>query len=159
MTDEREAFLQQENLPEALRGSVGFLLNDVASLIRSFSAEALAPLGISPRQASIFLALSERKAYSQLALSEMLGIDRTSMGAFLTKLEASELVRRQINPEDRRVYTVSLTPAGETLAAQVDQIVKETQAHFLGSLTSVEGEQLRSLLLTLRQAHLRVKET
>lgn len=157
MTDEQESFAQESDtsgipgIPLMLRDSVGFLLNDVARMIRAFTAEALAPLGISPRQASILFALSARRVYSQQALGELLGIDRTSMVAFINKLEAMELVSRKINAGDRRVYDVSLTAKGEGLVAQVDQIVRDAQRRFLHPLTEAETEQLSQLLFKLRE--------
>ncbi len=154
MADEQESFARESDIsdiPLVLRDSVGFLLNDVARMLRASTAEALAPLGISPRHASIMFALSARRVYSQQALCELLGIDRTSMVAFINKLEAMELVSRKINAGDRRVYDVSLTDKGEGLIAQVDQIVRDAQRRFLHPLTEAETEQLGQILFKLRE--------
>ena len=47
-------------------------------------------------------------------LASMIGVDRSATTRYASKLEASGLVRRTVDPDDARATRLALTPAGTT---------------------------------------------
>ena len=144
---QRQTF--DETVPPALVNSVGFLLNEAATVIREMDEVALAALGIDPRQLGILMTIRVEGSQSQQAIGRKHRIDRTTMVKLTDALEQRGLVVRAVHPSDRRRYALSLTPEGETLLEQGLALVKQTQDKFLCPLTDAEWGQLRQLLTRL----------
>src|SRR5581483_3123150 len=75
------------------------------------------PLGLTAAQFNVLniLALHTAGAMSQRELSERLVVDRSNVTGLLDRLGKAGWVQRKDDPDDRRVYRVSLTPAGRAL--------------------------------------------
>jgi DNA-binding MarR family transcriptional regulator len=69
----------------------------------------------------------------------------------LNPLEADGLVTRERDPADRRRHLVTLTHAGKRHLASASRAQKETENALFASLDEGQREQLRSLLLRLRE--------
>jgi len=52
------------------------------------------------------------------------------------------LITRSINPDDRRLYSIELTPTGSKLIPQLAKIADENDAHFFGHLSQKQFEEL-----------------
>jgi DNA-binding MarR family transcriptional regulator len=64
--------------------------------------------------------LSDRaEGLSQRQLGDLLVVDRSNVTGLLDRLQKAGWVRRDDDPHDRRVYRVSLTPAGRELWSKV----------------------------------------
>ena len=71
--------------------------------------------------------------------------------SLLNPLEDGGFVARDRDPVDRRRHTVSLTPAGaEHLKAAADA-QRAVEDEIFAALSTADREQLRTLLLALRQ--------
>jgi DNA-binding MarR family transcriptional regulator len=71
---------------------------------------------LSVGQLRVLRVLSEQHAAIPAGrLAALAGISQASLSRLLAKLEQRELVRRDVDAEDRRRVGVSLTPAGEQL--------------------------------------------
>ncbi len=68
------------------------------------------------------------------------------MVAIVDELEARGLVERRANPDDRRVYALFLTQAGEKALKEIGRINGEHQAALCAALEPAEREQLAQLL-------------
>lgn len=80
------------------------------------------------------------------ALAEHLGIEGQSLVRLIDHLESSGLVVRRDDPTDRRAKVLMLTEAGKTMAAQVDQVVRDIRERLL---QDVSAEALHITDLTL----------
>src|SRR6267154_357244 len=71
------------------------------------------PLGATGAQYNVLnILVSHPEGLSQRELGDLLVVDRSNVTGLLDRLEKSGLVRRDDHPGDRRVYRVSITPAG-----------------------------------------------
>jgi DNA-binding MarR family transcriptional regulator len=90
---------------------------------------------------------------SQRELSEVLVVDRSNVTGLLDRMEKAGWVKRADDPADRRVYRVSLTPAGRKLRAKV-------HPHYLAGVEQVtagiSGSQIKAGLGLLRTLEVRV---
>jgi DNA-binding MarR family transcriptional regulator len=105
---------------------------------------------MSPRTFGALLAITERPGISQTELSRRLRIDRTTMSQLVDDLTHRKLIKRTVDPDDRRNHQLTMTSSGSrtlsravTAAADVErQLTAQLPA---GRLAAVK-EGLRQLL-------------
>lgn len=83
---------------------------------------------------------------SQKDLAYLLGIRPQSLSEALDKLEASQLVERRQNEEDKRVVNVFLTDAGRRRAEKVAEDRKKNAADVFSVLSDEEKEQFAAIM-------------
>lgn len=80
---------------------------------------------------------------TQAALAERLLIDRSVMTYLLDDLEAADLVRRRVDPKDRRVRRVCPTDHGLSVLRRAEELVAHVEDRMLGGLPRVQRELFR----------------
>jgi DNA-binding MarR family transcriptional regulator len=108
--------------------------------------------GLKPRQFQILGLLHDHGGLAQRELMEVMGIDPGILVTLLNPLEAEGLVTRDRDPDDRRRHLVTLTRVGEKKLVAASRAQKETEDELFVSLTGDQREQLRTLLVDLRDA-------
>ena len=68
----------------------------------------------------------------------------------LDRREAAGLVTRQRDPQDRRLVTTCITPAGRRLADELDAAVRDEHRRRLGFLEPAQARALTDLLALVR---------
>jgi DNA-binding MarR family transcriptional regulator len=106
--------------------------------------------GLKPRQFEILGLLFDHGALPQGELMRTMDMDPSILVTLLNPLEAEGLVTRERDPGDRRRHVVSLTSAGEQRLDEASRAQKETEDELFSSLSRDQREQLRDLLLALR---------
>ena len=90
----------------------GFVIVRVSdALSRSFSSK-LAALKLTPKQLHVLRYLDASGAISHSELADRISVDRANLVETLDVLEARRLIRRQVDPNDKRRRRISLVPAG-----------------------------------------------
>lgn len=102
-------------------------------------------LGLDPAGARALLHLEPDRAVPTRYLAERLCCDPSNVTAFVDRLEESGLIRRQADPEDRRVKALAMTAKGRRVRTAMAEIVA-TQPPSLTALTAKEQETLLQLL-------------
>src|SRR3954468_5119247 len=105
---------------------------------------------LKPRQFQILGLLHDHDGLAQRELQQTTGIDPSILVTLLNPLEADGLVTRERDPDDRRRHLVTLTRAGEKLLVSAARAQKETDDALFASLDDEQREQLRDVLLALR---------
>jgi DNA-binding MarR family transcriptional regulator len=114
------------------------------------------PFGLTSAQYNVLnILIHHPDGLSQRELGDRLVVDRSNVTGLLDRLEKSGRVRRKDDPEDRRVYRVSLTPAGQALWARVHPRYLDVVAQVTRGLP-VSG--MRACLDTLSQLESRAAE-
>jgi DNA-binding MarR family transcriptional regulator len=131
------------------RQVLGYLLKHASAQFAAVTDAALETHGIDGKELGVLRVLTRLELTSQIALAEMLGIDRTTMVAVLDALEHKGLVARRPDPADRRRNVAALTPHGEDVyrAAEADYLAVEKR--FLSVLDAEEGAGFRRALRAL----------
>ena len=119
------------------------LLND------GFDANAA---GLRSYQYRLLAALEEQGPASQADLGRGTAIDRSDVTAAVNELERRHLVRRSVNPEDRRRNIVSITRAGNQQLLLLDRVVDDVQERVLAPLSPMERRQFLKLVRRLAEA-------
>jgi MarR family transcriptional regulator, organic hydroperoxide resistance regulator len=123
-----------------------WLLHKAANRMRSQLDRLAADAGLSDvRDWMVLASLSEGIQCTQLELSRLLGVDKTTLIAVLDRLEQRELIVRTADPTDRRVRIPRITEAGRLVQSRfaADRDAAEAQM-----LDGIEPDQ-RALLVTL----------
>ncbi|MFD3417888.1 MarR family winged helix-turn-helix transcriptional regulator [Streptomyces decoyicus] len=87
---------------------------------------------------AVLLHLDETPIRTQAALAEAIRADKTRIIAVLDDLESRELIRRQPDPEDRRVRLLSLTAAGRRLRDAVQTAIQQGEERLLTQLPAAD---------------------
>lgn len=144
--------IELKPLPAALHRRLGAVLGWAAQSAQEVADQALEPLGLTVKHFGVLTFLrheierSERGSLSQQAIGERLRIDRTTMVALIDHLEQAGYVKRERNPDDRRAYVITLTPAGRKAQAHAEEAVDAHVLHLFGRLSEPEREELHRLL-------------
>jgi DNA-binding MarR family transcriptional regulator len=131
---------------------LGYLFKKVQLELAGLHEELLAPSGISAGELALLMLIEAREPESQQQLARRLGIDRTTMVGLIDTLEASELVARRPDPEDRRRNVIELTTAGRRTLRTATHASDRAEQRLLAALDQTEAAQLRNLLRRIAQA-------
>jgi len=112
-----------------------------------FAAD-LRPLGVTPSQAEVLRVLRDHQPLTLVGLGELLVCETTSSPSRLVdRLVEQGLVRRDIDPDDRRFVTLALTTDGRKLVRRI--VAAEDHLHdTLDRLTA--GQPIEDALQVLR---------
>lgn len=126
----------------------GTLLSTARSLRRAYD-RLLKPSGVNLKEASVLAHLADAGRLTQVDLAHRIGTGRANLGVTVDSLVTRGLVERQADPDDRRVWLVALTAAGERVwmeTVEVDRAIR----HRLRVGTSVrERDVLDGILMRI----------
>ena len=129
--------------------TLGYLLKHAQLRFSEIAATALAPLGISGREAAVLRVIGADVPRSQGEIAQRMGVDRTTMVALIDGLEAKGLARRHQDAGDRRRNVVELTDSGRSAVSRAEAITAEAEREFLRPLPADEAERFRKSLRAL----------
>jgi DNA-binding MarR family transcriptional regulator len=132
--------------PAISRRRASFLLTQVGSHAAARFAERIAPLGLTPPDVGVLRWLSRSAGVSQQELASALRLHPSRLVSIIDKLEASGLVERQANSEDRRTYALQLTVQGRSVFTEVGRLYEAHHDALCGALTEDEQEHLARFL-------------
>jgi MarR family transcriptional regulator, organic hydroperoxide resistance regulator len=127
---------------------LNWLLHRAAHRMGELLEAAAARHGVGMRGQLVLSALRAEQGRTQLALGAALGLDKTTLTTVLDKLEGAGYVRRQPDPQDRRVRIPTITEAGVKLQQLVDHDVHLVEEELL---TALDAEQRQILTDGLRR--------
>lgn len=126
--------------------SLGFIINRTNQKLSNYLTRRFKPYDITPEQWGLLNRLWEKDGVSQKELSETTVKDQTTVTRILDKLERKGLVKRQTNPDDRRIFLIFLTDEGRSLEDKLVPIAYEVLDEALQGLTQEEVQQMKVLL-------------
>lgn len=103
-------------------------------------------LTVGQGQPRILKTLRLKGAMNQRELADLCVLDVTTMSRTLDKLEHMGLIKRTDNPECRRSWVISLTPAGEEKADKVIELFKMADEVFSEGMTYEDIKKLYDML-------------
>ncbi|HMA74904.1 MAG TPA: MarR family transcriptional regulator [Xanthobacteraceae bacterium] len=130
---------------EELYRRPGFMIRRVHQIAVSLFIEETGKLGVTNRQYGILFVLKHRPGVDQISVANLLGLDRSTTGMVLKKLEDDGLVARSIDARDRRRHSLRLTKSGERLLSRLAEPARKARARVLSAFTPSE----RTLFLQL----------
>lgn len=122
-----------------------------ATAIRTAYDDRLAPLGLNLSLASVLSYVGDFGPVSQTRVAEHLGQGRAVTGTQIDRLERDGLVERRPDANDRRVWLVALTPAGERMVGSVAGVDRELRAELRAGISRDDRQTLAATLVRLQQ--------
>lgn len=122
------------------------LLTKAFILLDDCDRQFFAEYGLSTRQYWALQHLDEEQGRSMVDLSRVLFTDKSNVTSIVDRLERLNLVTRTMDPRDRRVILVTLTPEGRHLR---DRVKEEHDEHISNLICVLNNTDLQSLLVYL----------
>lgn len=129
---------------------IGFLVSDVARLLRRRFDERARTIGVTRPQWRALTALSRSEGVNQGALAERLEVEPITLCRMIDRLEEAGLVERRRAPTDRRAWHIYLTDTSRPMLDQLRLLADDLSTKALGGVTSAEQERLTATLERIR---------
>ena len=137
-------------MQEEYENNFGFLIHDVARLMRTAYDRRMKPLGLTRSQWWVLNHLFFHQGISQSDLAKILDIERATLGRLLDRLEAKQWVYRQSDKSDRRINRVYLSePKGPTMQTMRRE-AKRTLDRALSPLNAAEQKKMFDMLQRMK---------
>ena len=122
-------------MPKISRGrEFAFLVHDVARLLRTLADQRVRALNMTRAQWAVLSRLELREGIKQSELADVLDIKPITLTRLIDRLCANGLVERRLDPDDRRVKRLYLTPAARPVVERLAQLGDELMANVLAGL-------------------------
>jgi len=129
-------FIARLLLPRAV--AAGFEMQD----------RALAPIGLTARQALILLSCDLGEAGTAAELAELYGLEASSITRLVDRLEKKRLIERTRSREDRRKTILSLTHRGQ---AALKEAVRIATPNAIAMWKGVSEKERKSLAVIINK--------
>ena len=130
--------------------SLGFLIHDIAQLLRKrFDARA-AGTGLSSAQWRLLFRLIRDEGVPQARLAEILDIEPISVSRLLDRMEDGGWIERRPHATDRRVRVIYATGKARNAFGEVKNMVEEIYDEAMASLAPDARQQLIASLEQVR---------
>lgn len=130
----------------ALAQSLGYQIRYAYRMFVRTLADELAPYRVTTGQWSALRVLWREEGLSQVELAQRMMVEKASLTSVLKAMEASRLIIRRRNAEDRRKVNISLTAAGRRLKSKVFPLVGKINRRATRRLSAEQVHQLQALL-------------
>ncbi|TWX39951.1 MarR family transcriptional regulator [Frigoribacterium sp. ACAM 257] len=139
-----------------LETSLGYLLKEASSALRSAMEEVLRPLGMTVTHYSCLELLAQRPGLSNSELARGAFVTRQSMNVLLQALEREGSVTRPSEAPVGKALPARLTPAGRRRLAAATAAVRGVELRMLSGMSEadrpVARRLLRSMVESLRES-------
>ncbi|MGW0908625.1 MarR family winged helix-turn-helix transcriptional regulator [Streptomyces sp. NPDC002853] len=130
--------MSQEGVGVDLETSLGYLLKEASSALRTAMEEVLRPLGMSVTHYSCLELLAQRPGLSNSELARGAFVTRQTMNVLLQALERDGYVSRPAQAPVGKALPTRLTPRGRQSLAKATAAVRSVEVRMLGGLSETE---------------------
>ncbi|MBP3194331.1 MAG: MarR family transcriptional regulator [Cardiobacteriaceae bacterium] len=134
-----------------LRHGFAFLIHDSTRLLNRYYDRRVRTYGITRTQWTLLTYLSRYEGISQTKLAEYMDLAPMTLTRQIDKLEEDGLLIRKQDPRDRRTNLIYLSEKSLPLMNHMHEIAVESKRIALKNFSDSEQEQLRRLLLRVRE--------
>ncbi len=135
---------------EDLSRNFGFILNDVARLMRTTFDRRVRALGFTRSQWWVLNHLFRNDGVTQSELADILEVEKATLGRLLDRMEAKGWVRREEHASDRRAKRVHLTEEVQPAIKAMRAAAAEVRRDALAGLAPERQDQFVDTLLAIK---------
>ena len=140
----------QSIFDEDLDRSLGFLLNDVARLMRTRFDRQARNLGLTRAQWRVMMYLRRHEGARQNELASLLEVENVTLGRHIDRLEESGWVERRSDPSDRRAWRLYLDEKSRPILDKLAVVLIETRETALAGFNADERDTLINTLIRMK---------
>lgn len=121
-------------------------LHKASRQISVYLEEDTRDLGVSPVEGHL---LTYLRSYAPAPIAELVrvfGIKQSTFTSLLDRLEDGDLVRREVNPDDRRSFLIHITDEGRELADRINERLLDLEEAIRGRVSAGEVEGFRAVM-------------
>lgn len=137
--------------PSQPQQALGFILSDVARLIRRNFNRQVQSLGLTQAQWQVLAHLSRNQGMRQIQLADTLDMQPISVARIIDRMQASGWVERRPDPADRRAFNLYLTPQANPILEKMWEQGTHTRTEALKDIPVADQELLLRTLLRMRE--------
>jgi len=125
-----------------------YLLSIAQQALKDHTNRTLADKGgkVTLAQAAILFLLKEKDRRYMSEMGQVIGVDNSAMTRLVDRLEKAGLVKRQIDPENRRAISILMTPAGRKEAAAALSVIKRINEEIKKDYSPAEVGAFKKIL-------------
>jgi DNA-binding MarR family transcriptional regulator len=131
--------------------SFGFLIQDVARLLRRNFNRRVQELGLTQAQWQVLSCLSRNEGIRQSQLAELLELQPISVARLIDRMEAGGLLKRYPDPSDRRAFNLRLTGKAAPVLKKMQEYGLQVREQALEGLPETERQKMLQNLLIMRR--------
>jgi MarR family transcriptional regulator, transcriptional regulator for hemolysin len=137
-------------MSDNLDRNLGFLLHDVARLLRKRFDQRARTLGLTRSQWQVLAHVNRQEGINQSALAEILEIEPITLVRLIDRLEAANLLERRAHAKDRRVRLLYLTDKARPVLVRMRELGAATREEAMVGLAPDDRERLIEMLITIK---------
>jgi MarR family transcriptional regulator, transcriptional regulator for hemolysin len=137
-------------IKEDLSRNFGFILNDVARMMRNIFDRRVKALGLTRSQWWVLNHLFRNNGATQSELADILEIEKATLGRLLDRMEAKGWIRREEHATDRRAKRVFLTAEVEPAVKTMRAAAADLRRDALASFNNDDRERFVDMLLAIK---------
>lgn len=129
----------------------GHLIRLLHQRAESLFHQEMGSLDITPPQFSCLITINENPGIDQKSVAKAIGLDGSTLGGVINRLEKRNLVKRSISTSDRRAHTLFITKFGEEVLTTAIPRVLNTQKILLRAISQNEQTELLKIVNKITQ--------
>lgn len=130
----------------SLRRGLSIKLGVIARQMRNQFDHSAAEMGVTKSQWMLIAVVGSNPGTTQRTIAEALEISEAAAGRLIDRLCADGLLERQPRDDDRRAYSIYLTPAARPMLSRLGDFAEFNEKEAFRGLSEAQLEQLHSLL-------------
>ena len=137
---------------EVASPTLGFLLHEVARLLRRRFEQNARGSGLTRSQWQVLTYLAQNEGINQARLAELIEIEPITLGRIADKLETLMFIKRNPHPTDRRRRLLHLMPAARSRLEQAGEYGEVTHREALAGVSETDRQHLLKTLQALKES-------
>lgn len=97
-------------------------------------------------QAGILFLLRQQDGRTMTELSQIMGLDNSTITGLIDRMEKSGFVTRNSNPSDRRLSHIYITPRGQDEAGKAKVVIRRVNEEVKKDFSSADIETFKGIL-------------
>lgn len=134
-----------------MENSLGYLISDLARLMRKRFDEESRDLGVTNSQWRVIFNVFRQPGINQGSLAELMEVEPITTCRMVDRLETAGLVERRRDPNDRRAWQIHLTDAAMPLIDKLKERAAALNAVALAGLGERDQAELVRMLNVIRR--------
>jgi DNA-binding MarR family transcriptional regulator len=130
--------------------SFGFVLHDVARLMRKAFEQRAKLLGLTRAQWQLLAQLHRHEGINQSGIADLLELEPITVARLIDRMEEAGWVERRPDPSDRRAHRLFMTERAAQIFSRMRQLGDIVRGEAMAGLNETERETLLDLLLHVR---------